>query len=71
MIEFGRETFDKRKSLQRQEHCNMLAVADQLDRRARGQVNRIAQSHATGFPGLVDDDLLATFDWAATADVDF
>ncbi|KAK7402890.1 hypothetical protein QQX98_011375 [Neonectria punicea] len=70
-IDCGRETFDKRKSPQRQEHCSMLAVADQLDRRARGQVKRIAQSHATLFSGLVDNDLLATFDWATTADVDF
>ncbi|KPM36540.1 hypothetical protein AK830_g10008 [Neonectria ditissima] len=63
-IDRGREIFEQRKSPQRQEHCDMLAVADQLDRRARGQVKRIARSHAAEFSGLVDDELLA---WATTS----
>ncbi|KAF7552226.1 hypothetical protein G7Z17_g4470 [Cylindrodendrum hubeiense] len=58
LIDGGREIFGQRKMKTPHEYCGLLTIADELDRRARGQVKRIAQSQATEFSGLMDDELV-------------
>ncbi|KAH6886324.1 fungal-specific transcription factor domain-containing protein [Thelonectria olida] len=54
------------------EHSEMFNILEQLERRARGQIKRIAQSKSsvTEFSALVDEELLAQFDWAAPVNID-
>lgn len=70
LINRGREMFSQRKLKSTHEYCGLLSIADGLDRRARGQVKRIAQSHATEFAALMDDDFVPAFEWATSAEMD-
>ncbi|KAH6989595.1 hypothetical protein BKA56DRAFT_476671 [Ilyonectria sp. MPI-CAGE-AT-0026] len=70
LINCGREMFTQRKLKATHEYCGLLSIADGLDRRARGQVKRIAQRHVTEFSALMDDDFVPAFEWATSAEMD-
>lgn len=69
LIDRGRELFGQRKLKSAHEYCSLLDIVDQLDRRARGQVKRIAQSRAADLFGLGDDGFVATFGWTPSPDM--
>lgn len=71
LIDSWHEMFARAGLKRALEHSDMFKVLEQLDRRARGQVKRIAQSGGGGGGGVVGggdlgfvgDELLAGFDW--------
>ncbi|KAH7123007.1 hypothetical protein EDB81DRAFT_847312 [Dactylonectria macrodidyma] len=67
LIDRNRELFGQRQLKTAHEYCSLLAIADQLDRRARGQVKRIRQRRAGGL--LDDDGFVAAFEWTPSADM--